>query len=121
MKYIGRIYASIFKWVPGSAIFTVLNYISGAFVPAIITIISVRLFDNAARILSGEQEQSSLYLYAVLHLVIYLVNDLLHYVFSIAVNAGVYEKGTAFFRIALYEKMSKLPLIAFENSDILNW
>lgn len=120
MKHIRRIYASIFRWVPGSAIFTILNYISGAFVPAIITVVSVGLFDSAARVLAGKQSQNSLYLYAILYLVIYLANDLLYYVFSIAVNAGVYEKGTAFFRIALYEKMSRLPLIAFENADTLN-
>mgnify|MGYP000934278638 CR=1 FL=1 len=120
MNYIRRIYASIFKWAPVSAIFTILHYLSGAFVPAIITVVSVGLFDSAARVLNGERAQSKLYLYALFYLLIYLINDLLHYVFSIALNAGVYEKGTACFRIALCEKLSRLPLITFENADILN-
>jgi ABC-type multidrug transport system fused ATPase/permease subunit len=86
----------------------------------VITVVSVGLFDNAARVLNREQVQKDFYLYIFLYLIIYLVNDLLHYVFSIALNAGVYEKGTAYFRISLYEKMARLPLISFENADILN-
>jgi ABC-type multidrug transport system fused ATPase/permease subunit len=86
----------------------------------VITVVSVGLFDNAARVLNREKVQKDFYLYIFLYLIIYLVNDLLHYVFSIALNAGVYEKGTAYFRISLYEKMARLPLISFENADILN-
>ena len=120
MKNIKRIYASIFRWAPISAIFTILNYVSAALIPASITIISVRLFDNAARVLRGESAVSELYIYAVLYLGVYLVNDLLFYSFSIAVNSGIYEKGTAYFRMELYEKLSRLPLISFENAEILN-
>ena len=120
MKCIRRIYASIFKWVPVSALFTILNYISGALVPAVITVVSVGLFNSAARVLGGEPAQDGLYRYAVWYLVIYLVNDVLYYVFSIALNAGVYEKGTAYFRIALCEKVARLPLISFEDADTLN-
>ena len=86
MKNIKRIYAGIFKWVPVSAIFTVLNYLSAALVPAVITVVSVGLFDNAARVLSGEAVTNQLYLYGFLYLGAYFVNDLLFYSFSIAVN-----------------------------------
>ncbi len=120
MKYIGRIYKSIFRWMPFSAILTAIDYLNGALIPAIITIISVNLFDNAARVLEGEPAQKSLYLYAGLYLGVYLVNDLLSFVRSITLNAGIYEKGTAFFRIELYEKLAKLPLITFENAELLN-
>jgi ATP-binding cassette subfamily B protein len=120
VKYIMRIYASIFRWVPVSAFLTILNYLSGALVPAVITVVSVGLFDSAAGLLKGQQVHSAFYLYIFLYLAIYLVNDLMYYAFSVALNAGVYEKGTAYFRIALYEKMAKLPLISFENADILN-
>jgi hypothetical protein len=47
MWYIGRIYKSIFKWMPFPAIYTILDYIYGAFVPAFVTIISVNLFNSA--------------------------------------------------------------------------
>ena len=121
IKYIKKIYGSIFKWVPVSAVITMLNYLSAALVPAVITVVSVGIFDNAGRILNGEQTASSgLYFYAFLYLMIYLANDFLFWGFSIAVNSGVYEKSTAYFRIALYEKTAKLPLISFENADVLN-
>ena len=120
MKYILRIFKSIFNWVPVSAVITACVSLYGAAVPAIVTYISVRLFDSAARVINGEPAQSGLYLYAGLYLGVYLINDLSYYVRSIALNAGVYEKGTAFFRIALYEKLAKLPLISFEDAELLN-
>jgi len=106
--------------MPFSALITTLDYLYGAFTPAVIAFISVRFFDSAMQVLNGNPVQNELYLYAGLYLGVYLVNDLLVYIRSIALNAGIYEKGTAFFRIELYEKLAKLPLITFENADILN-
>jgi len=93
---------------------------SSALIPAATALVSVGLFDNASRALNGELVSNELYFYAALYLIIYIINDFLFYAFSIAVNSGIYEKGTAFFRIALYEKIAKLPLIAFENIEILD-
>jgi len=120
MKYIIKIFKSIFKWMPFSALITMFDYFYGSFTPAVITFISVRFFDSAMQVLNGNPVQYDLYLYAGLYLGIYLINDLLSYVRSITLNAGIYEKGTAFFRMELYEKLAKLPLITFENADILN-
>ena len=120
MKYIFRIFRSIFKWMPLSAFITALDYLYGAFTPAVITLISVNFFESAMRVLDGNPGYNGLYLYAGLYLGVYLVNDLLVYVRSIVLNAGIYEKGTAFFRIELYEKLAKLPLIIFEDAAISN-
>jgi len=120
MKCIFRIHKSIFKWVPWPAAVTLAEYLYGALVPAVITVISVGLFDSAAQVLGGATANNSLYLYAGLYLGVYLVNDFANYVRSIALNAGIYEKGTAYFRIELYEKSAKLPLINYENADTLN-
>jgi len=105
MRYILRIWKSIFGWAPASAALTALDYFTGALTPAVITLISVNIFDNAALVLGGGDPRG-LYVYVWLYLAVYLVNDMLAYVRSIALNAGVYEKGTAHFRIALYEKLS---------------
>ena len=120
MKYILRIYKSIFKWMPFSAFLTVLDYMYGALTPAVITVISVSLFDRALLVLNGSAVINELYLYAGLYLGVYLVNDLLVYVRSIALNACIYEKGTAFFRISLYEKLAKLPLLTFEDAETMD-
>jgi len=85
-----------------------------------VTLISVALFDSAANVLSGDKDFTSLYLYVGLYLLVYLINDLLGFASSIIIQCWVYEKCTAFFRMELYEKFAKLPLIALENADILN-
>lgn len=120
MKSLRRIYASIFKWAPLAAAATVLQQLAGALVPAAVALVSAGLFDHAARAISGEEAGGPLYLYAALYLIIYFINDILDYIFSIAVNAGIYEKGTAYFRMELYGKMAKLPLLALEDPEILN-
>lgn len=88
--------------------------------PAVATVISVVLFDSAVSYIDGEDTRQKLFLYGFLYLITYLINDVLSLVSSITVNAGIYEKGTSFFRIKLYEKVSKLPFICFENAEILN-
>jgi ATP-binding cassette, subfamily B, bacterial len=120
MNSLRRIYASIFKWAPASAVATVLQQLLGALVPAAVTVVSAGLFDHASKAINGQADGSKLYLYAALYLIIYLINDVLEYIFSIAVNAGIYEKGTAYFRMALYEKVAKLPLLALEDPEVLN-
>lgn len=120
MSSLRRIYASIFKWAPASAVATVCQQLLGALVPAAVTVVSAGLFDHAAKAINGQADGSKLYLYAALYLIIYLINDILEYIFSIAVNAGIYEKGTAYFRMALYEKVAKLPLLALEDPEVLN-
>ena len=120
MKYIFRIYKSIFKWVPKSAAFAVCRRLCDAFIPAMVTVISIGMFDSAAKVLTGEKDPGGLYFYAGAYLLVYLINDLLGFASSIIIQGWVYEKATAFFRIELYEKLAKLPLILFENADILN-
>ena len=119
MKYILRIFKSIFKWAPAASAITVLDYLYGALTPAVITVITVGMVDAAAALINGGVSDR-LFFYAGLYLGIYLVNDVLVYIRSIALNAGVYEKGTAYFRLALYEKLAKLPLIVFEDAETLN-
>ncbi|MDR0999728.1 MAG: hypothetical protein LBL96_02835 [Clostridiales bacterium] len=109
MKSIKRIYASIFKWVPGPALFAVCRRLYDAFVPAMVTLISVAFFDSAARVLNGDKDFTSLYIYAGLYLLVYLINDLLGFGSSIIIQCWVYEKCTALFRMELYEKFAKLP------------
>ena len=118
MKNISRIYASIFKWAPISATLTIMYNIVGAIYPAAISVISIGLFDNAVRAFAGESTE--IYFYIFLYLIICAVKEMFSYFDSITMNAGIYEKGTAYFRIALYEKLARLPLISFENAEMMN-
>lgn len=119
-RILASIFKSIFKCTPISSFFTIVNYASAAAMPAVATLVSVKLFDNAYRLINGENTRDDLFFYAFLYLITYLINDLLYFASSISINAGVYEKGTSMFRIHLYEKMANLPLIAFENAETLN-
>jgi ABC-type multidrug transport system fused ATPase/permease subunit len=120
LKYLFRVYASLFKWVPFSAGFTLFVFISNGFVPVIITYISAEFFDTAAAVLKGRAAGAQLFTYAFIFIGVYFIRDLLNWGISITNNAGVYEKGTAYFRINLFEKMARLPLINFEDPEFLN-
>ncbi len=121
-----NIYGSLLKWAPWSSLLTMLNHLSAALMPAVGALLSVGLFDRAARVLTSAPLpvdatlKRELYLYAFLYLGTYLVNDLLYFFSSITINAGIYEKGTHYFRIDLFAKMARLPLISLEDPALLN-
>lgn len=120
MRSIVRIYNDIFKLAPFSAIITILHFIANAAAPAFVTIVFAEIFDAAEKVLNNGSSNNELYFYAILYLAVRFGMDLLNYLFSVTVNTGVFEKGTMHFRIALYEKAAKLPLILYEDAELLN-
>jgi len=111
---------TIFKAAPVASVMVILEYIKEAILPGAIALISVNLFESAAEFVEGKGSSDDIFLFGIMYLVVFLIGDVMEYLFSVAINAGVYEKGTAAFRIKLYEKASKLSFISFENPDILN-
>lgn len=120
MKTVMWVMRDIFRCAPVSAFVVVLNYVFVAAVPAVIMVVSVGMFDAAATVVSGGTARDSLFFYAAVYLAVYLLNDIIFVFYGVAINAGVYETCMARFRIDLYEKLSKLPLIAFEDAGNLD-
>ncbi|MCE5257788.1 MAG: ABC transporter ATP-binding protein/permease [Chloroflexi bacterium] len=120
MKNIAFVFKRLFRWIPWSAGLTMAYYVFSALLPGMAAIISIHLFENAAKVLNGAAPLNDLIIFALLYLLIYLINDLLAYIMSITLNAGIYEKGTAYFRIELYEHLAELPLLLYEDSSYLD-
>ncbi|MDR1736536.1 MAG: ABC transporter ATP-binding protein/permease [Oscillospiraceae bacterium] len=119
-KIIAGIFSGLFRYAPFSSALSALHSILGQAMPAIETVVTVGLFDGALKALNGEDTGGSLVFYAAVYLVAYFINDVLAFVGDTATNTGVFEKGSHLFRIKLYEKMAKMPLIAFEDAGLLN-
>lgn len=119
MKIIADTARTISKAAPVATTMVVLQYIKDAILPATIALISVNLFESAANFISGG-EAGNIFLYGIMYLVTYLIGDVMECLFNVAINAGVYEKGTAAFRVKLYDKSSRLSFISFEDPEILN-
>lgn len=120
MRNIKRIYASIYRCSPWAAMFTSLNFLYMGLMPALVTIISISLFDHAVNILKGGDDLASLYLFAALYLLLHLMNDLFLIGQSIITNNWIYEKCNMYFRLELGKKFATLPLITLEDVEILN-
>ncbi|MDR3123744.1 MAG: hypothetical protein LBU16_08215, partial [Treponema sp.] len=120
LKYLFRAYADLFRLVPFSAGYTFFTLAVVGFVPVITTLISAEFFNAAAGVLGGAVPGVRLYYYAAAFIGVNLVRNIMTWGMSIANNAGVFEKGTAYFRMLLFGKSSRLPLIAFEDPEFLN-
>ncbi len=120
MKKLFLITKSIFKSSPLSAIVTLLCFLYNSLLPAATAIISIRLFDSAEKIILHTGNQDELLYYAFILFALLFVGNILGTLGGVAKNAGVFEKGNAAFRISLCQKAACLPLIAYENEEILN-
>ena len=115
-----KVYRQTLKAVPFSGISGVINYLAQGLFPAFTSLILARLFDGAYNLSQGENIPTSVVFYGVLFVLAYAIVYILQFVCSITINAGIYERCTSYYNMKISEKTAKLPLMSFENSDILN-
>lgn len=120
MKNTLHVYISLFRKAPFSSIITILYFIVDAVYPAFTAVIFANLFDTVGRFLSGIGSSREPFYFVACYLVARFILDLFNYLFSVTVNTGIFEKGTMYFRIRLYEKLADMPLILFEDVEFLN-
>lgn len=120
LQILAKVYRQTLTAVPFSGISGVINYLAQGLFPAFTSLILARLFDDAYSITQGGDAIHTLILYGVLFVVAYAVVYILQLISSITINAGIYERCTSYYKMKISEKTSKLPLISFENTDILN-
>ena len=56
--------------------------------------------------------------YGIVLLLARLIYGAAEYVYSISMNAGLYEQSNSYFKVKLYSKMAKIPFIAMEDTEI---
>ena len=115
-----KVYKQTLKAVPFSAISGLLNYLAQGLFPAFTSLVLVQLFNNAYNLTQGVKALHTVSLYGLLFVLAYIVVYIFQFVSSITINAGIYERCTSYYNMKISEKTAKLPLISFENSDILD-
>jgi len=106
--------------VPVWGIIAQLYYLLEGNFPAVNTILMVGLFNSVENFIQGTADFSLAVRYGCLLAAAYLVYQVLQPVSSVAINAGVYEKGVYYARIRLAEKSSELPMACYEDANIVN-
>ena len=120
MQILAKVYRQTLKAVPFSGISGILNYLAQGLFPAFTALVLAKLFNDAYDLTQGIDTLHTAILYGVLFVLAYAVVYILQFVSSITINAGIYERCTSYYNMKISEKTAKLPLISFENSDILN-
>ena len=120
LQILAKVYGHTLKAVPFSGVSGILNYLVQGMFPAVTSLISARLFDTAYLLAQGEDTLAAVILYGSLFVGTYAVVYILQFVSSITINAGIYERCTSYYNMKISEKAAMLPLLSFENADILN-
>ena len=111
-----RVMAHYFRTIPFAASANVLYYTIQGLFPAFTAIVLARLFDEAGIILAGGSSTKLMTL-GVVYLVAYLGNRAVDFFADIVIEIGR-DKNQVVYRYEICQKLAKLPLIDFENSEI---
>ena len=115
-----KVYRHTLNAVPFSSASGILNYLVQGLFPAFSALIQARLFDATYSLTQGTDTLTIIILYGSLFVGSYAVANILQFISSITINAGIYERCTSYYNMKISEKTATLPLIAFEDVNILN-
>lgn len=118
MKNIFKTYIKVLKTCPYSGLFCVFFSIFNGLSDSIITKLIIELFDSLD--FQGSLLSNTTYKLGIAIIIIYAVKLFLQIIYSIALNAYVFEKCTMQFRTNVFDKFSRLNLIEYERAEILN-
>nr|WP_300812897.1 ABC transporter ATP-binding protein [uncultured Acetatifactor sp.] len=99
--------------------FSSLAYILEHLHPTIMTLLSAALFEAAGNCLAGDGGTAGIYVYPSIVILYFIVYNILRSFSSICINAGVYEKAMFLLKDDLAEAASRLPLVRFEDGEML--
>lgn len=119
-KVIRQIMKFFFHKMPLESVLSGLAYLLENFHPTIITILSAHFFEKAYDYLAGTGEASALWRYAAGMTGYYIAYHVLYSLSSICINAGIYEKAMHLLNDELVETLSGLPLIQYEEEEMLS-
>lgn len=120
MYIIGNVFRETLRAVPFSGILGIVNYILQGLLPAMITIVSARLFELSYSNCREQNVINQMFLYGAVLVGIYALTYVVEFIASITINAGIYERCTSHYKRLISEKTVRLSLIDFENAEILN-
>ena len=118
-KTLWRIITFFFRKIPMESAFSSLAYILEHFHPTIMTLLSAALFEAAGNCLAGDGGATEIYVYSSIIILYFVAYNILRSFSSICINAGVYEKAMFLLKDDLAEAASRLPLVRFEDGEML--
>ncbi len=118
-KTLWRIITFFFRKIPMESAFSSLAYILEHLHPTIMTLLSVALFKAAGNCLAGDGGATEIFTYSSAIILYFVAYNILRSFSSICINAGVYEKAMFLLKDDLAEAASRLPLVRFEDGEML--
>lgn len=113
-----RVYAMVLSTSTGAGVLSLAyHWIEGLF-PAFITWSTIHIVDEAEKMITGASHH--LWFWCACMLSGYIVKELGVNLYSLFVNASVYEKVMNVARLKLYEKSARLPYITFEDARMMD-
>ena len=121
MSSIIRIFPLLFKKLPFTTLFLFINYLIDAARPAVIAVISIRLFEGIADTLNPDVyfNTNNLYIYAALFVGVMLLGDFIENISSIP-QGWFYDKGSIIMKSIIFDKSAKLSLLKYEDDNVLD-
>ena len=120
LQILTKVYRHTLKAVPFSGVSGILNYLVQGLFPAFTSLVLARLFDAAYSLTQGIDTLTVVILYGSLFVGAYAAVYILQFISSITINAGIYERCTSYYNMKISEKTATLPLISFEDVNVLN-
>lgn len=118
-KTLWRIITFFFRKIPMESAFSSLAYILEHLHPTIMTLLSAALFKAAGNCLAGDGGATEICTYSSAIILYFVAYNILRSFSSICINAGVYEKAMFLLKDDLAEAASRLPLVRFEDGEML--
>lgn len=118
-KTLWRIITFFFRKIPMESAFSSLAYILEHLHPTIMTLLSAALFKAAGNCLAGDGGATEIFTYSSAIILYFVAYNILRSFSSICINAGVYEKAMFLLKDDLAEAASRLPLVRFEDGEML--
>lgn len=118
-KTLWRIITFFFRKIPMESAFSSLAYILEHLHPTIMTLLSAALFEAAGNCLAGDGGATEIFTYSSAIILYFVAYNILRSFSSICINAGVYEKAMFLLKDDLAEAASRLPLVRFEDGEML--
>ena len=121
VKTLMKVYHFFWKYRRIDSIIAPLYYILENFSPAVSTLILAGFYQEVYWVLREEMgSYSRLITYGVAFIVYLIVKQFVQLIASISTNVGIFEKTLYILKENISQKASELPLITYENAEIMN-
>ncbi|MDR0490812.1 MAG: ABC transporter ATP-binding protein/permease [Oscillospiraceae bacterium] len=117
LNIFGRVFRHFFAVTPVAGTVTLVYFIISGLFPAFTALVLAALFDEASVIAQSGGGAGRLMLFGLVYLIAYVANSLLDFAAGLVMELGA-DKRQVDNRYRMCQKLSKMPLISFEDARI---